>query len=324
MSEYVVVAPSAGQVDLQQMTISDPGPNEIQVRSHATLVSPGTERAWILGLPNTPQVFPFEPGYCGAGVVEKVGSEVNNFKCGDRVACFLLGHRSVGNVEEKWAVRIPDSVSYEKAAFMPLGQVALQGVRKSCIELGEKVMVLGMGVIGQLALQFCRLNGALPAIGADRMDKRLQQALDCGAHEVVNTGKENWLESLCEKPQVVIESTGFPDAVSVAMEAVAQMGRVVMLGSTRGDSTINFYKDVHSKGINIIGAHAGRVPAVESRAGYWTWKDDANCFMKLLENKSINTDPLITDRINWRDAVQTYKKLLEWNMDTLGIVINWQ
>ena len=125
----------------------------------------------------------------------------------------FISHRSIGNIAEEWAVRIPDEVTFEQAAFMPLGEIALQGVRKARIELGEKVAVLGLGLIGQLALQFASLSGASPAVGIDRVEKRMNIALDCGAEQVINSGSDDWLEALGSKPPVVIESTGSADAM---------------------------------------------------------------------------------------------------------------
>jgi len=325
MKSYVVVSPGKGQVELQQCEVPNPGAREIQVRVHASLISPGTERATILNLSNTPGTYPFEPGYCAAGVVEQAGSEVTRFKIGDRVACFLLAHRQFGNVGEDTSAKIPDDVPFENAVFLALGQIAMQGVRKAQIGLGEGVMVLGLGVIGQLALQFAKLNGALPLIGADRVEKRLQLALQCGADNVVNAGSENWIEQLGEKPQVVIESTGYPDAIGPALQAARDFGRVILLGSTRGDSTVNFYRDVHRKALDVIGAHAFfSVPKKDSCPGYWTWRDDAECFMKLLEKSRLCLEPLITEVVEWKKVEETYKQILAWNSEMIGTVIRWQ
>jgi 2-desacetyl-2-hydroxyethyl bacteriochlorophyllide A dehydrogenase len=323
MKAYAIVATEKGHAEVQEVQVGDPGPKEIQVRVHTSVISPGTERAWILNLPNTPGRFPHRTGYCTAGVVEKVGSEVTEFSVGDRVGCHMLSHCSLGNVEEEWVVKIPDGVPFEKAAFVTMGQITLQGVRKARIELGEKVMVIGMGVIGQLALQQARLNGALPAIGVDRVESRLKAALACGADMVINTNDEKWMEAAGEKPQVVFDATGAPDAVELAFKASRNFGRVVLLASTRGISTVNFYADIHSKGITVLGAHAGRVPQNESSPGLWPWKDDANCFMQFLAAGKLNLEPLITDRISWKQADDAYKKLLDWNMDMIGTVINW-
>jgi NADPH:quinone reductase-like Zn-dependent oxidoreductase len=133
-----------------------------------SVISPGTERAFILNLDNANTVYPYQLGYSAAGIVEKAGKNVSRFKVGDRVASYGLKHRTVGNIIQDRVTHIPDGVSFEDAAFIALGVISLQGIRKARIELGESVMVLGLGPIGQLALQYASISGALPAIGVDR------------------------------------------------------------------------------------------------------------------------------------------------------------
>jgi L-iditol 2-dehydrogenase len=235
----------------------------------------------------------------------------------------------LGNIDEQWAIRIPERVSFEEAAFVSVGVIAIQGVRKLRIELGESALNLGLGLIGQLALQFASINGAMPAIGVDLVESRLQMAKACGADLAINSSNERWQDQLHaitdgKGADVVIESTGFPNAIVTAFEAVKKYGRVVLLGSTRGDSTVNFYKYVHKKAITVIGAHAQSNPIYESRPGFWTWQEDAACFMRLLENHRIRLQPLISHRVEWQAAEQVYDQILSWNDDMVGNVMNWQ
>lgn len=324
MKERAVVSPEKGKVILKEIEVADPAAKEVQVRVHASLLSPGTERAFILNLPTTPGQYPFEPGYSAAGIVEKTGAEVTGLKPGDRVACFLVPHRSLGNVGQEWVVKIPENVSFEEAAFMSLGQIALQGVRKGMIELGEEVLVLGLGVIGLLAVKLAKLTGAMRVVGADLQENRLRAALEHGADDVVNTSQTGWLEKLGVRPHVVIESTGYPDAVAVALQAARQFGRVILLGSTRGESTVNFYRDVHRPGLTIIGAHAMlSLPKFESRPGFWTWREEAESIMGFLSNGRLKVKSLITDRIVPAQVEETYRRIIEWNPEILGCIIQW-
>jgi threonine dehydrogenase-like Zn-dependent dehydrogenase len=319
----VLISPSKGRVELQEKEVPEPGQGELQVRVHASLVSPGTERAFILNMPNTPGTYPMEPGYCAAGVVERTGAGTAGFSPGDRVAAFLLGHRQVGNVATQWAVRVPDSIPFEKAAFLTIGQIALQGVRKMRIELGESALVLGLGIIGQMALQCCRLSGAMPSVGVDTVEARMRAALACGADRVLSSRQDGWMKEAGE-PRVVIESTGVPDAVSLAFQAAGRFARVSLLASTRGESTVNFYRDVHRKGITVIGAHASlTVPSGESRPGFWTWRDDAECFMRLVEGAKVRLDPLISLVVDWRQAEELYGRILAGDPDLIGTVLRW-
>jgi L-iditol 2-dehydrogenase len=322
MKVPVVVSPRRGEVELQEREVPDPGPGEVRVAVSASLVSPGTERAWITHMPNTPGKFPFEPGYCAAGVVEAVGPGVAEPARGDRVVCFLLGHRKAGNVDARWVLPIPDSLSFAHAAFTPLGQVALQGVRRPRIELGESVLVVGLGVIGQLAAQLCRLAGGFPVVGADRLEARRAAARACGIDATVDAAAPDWTDGAGRHP-VVIESTGAPDGVACALRAAARHGRVSLLGSTRGECVIDVYRDIHSKGVSLLGAHAGAIPECESRPGAWTWRADAACFLRLAAAGRVSLDPLLTDRVGWSRAPEYYRSIIAGAGESIGGVIEW-
>jgi L-iditol 2-dehydrogenase len=329
MEASILVCTQPGQLELQRYQVADPKDHEIQVEVQATVISPGTERAFILNLKNTTDQYPAYPGYSGSGIVKKIGKKVTRFKIGDKVAGHGIKHGTSGNIKENMVVKIVEGVSFEEAAFLSLGVIAMQGVRKARIEMGDKVMVLGMGLIGQLAIQLARINGSLPAIGADLAENRLQLAKECGADALIHSSEDDWKEQLLKEtdgkgPSVVIESTGFPEAISTALEAVGRFGRVVLLGSTRGDGTVDFYRDVHKKGVTVIGAHIHANAQLESRPGFWTWQDDADCFMKLLQNNRIALKPLITERFRWEQITDAYERILKWNKETMGTVIQWQ
>lgn len=328
MESYVLVAIEKGRVEIKKINVPEPGPGEIQVRVKASVISPGTERAFILGLENTNAQYPYYLGYSAAGIVEKTGSSVANYAPGDRVAAHGLNHGTVGNVSAERAVHIPEEITFENAAFTALGVISLQGVRKASIELGESVLIIGMGPIGQLASQFSLRCGALPVICADISEKRLEIAKECGAHAVVNTNDASWqadVKSLtCGKgPHVAIESTGFAEPINFALKSVRMFGRVVLLGSTRGKANVNFYTDVHKKAITIIGAHVSANPQYDSYPRYWSRYDNAVCFMSLLKVGYINLKPLITKRAPWEQSYALYKDVLSWNTDNMCSVILW-
>jgi L-iditol 2-dehydrogenase len=329
MKHHVLVSEQPGVIALKEFEVPDPGENEIQVKVHASLISPGTERAFVLNLDNTSGEYPMYPGYSSSGEVVKIGSRVTDFKVGDRIACHGIGHRSIGNIRQQRAAKVPDNVSYEMAAFTSLGVIAMQGVRKARIELGESAMVFGLGIIGQLALQLARINGALPVIGVDRVKNRLDLAERCGANGGFDSSDAQWLQQLDhltdgKGPHVVIESTGVPEVISTAFETVRNHGRAVILSSTRGDSTINFYRDVHKKGITIIGAHINANPNGDSRPGFWTWRDDATAFLTLLQYDKLHLEPLVTERVQWQDIEEVYKDMLSWNYNMIGTLIRWE
>lgn len=327
-----IIAPEKGKVCLADVPVEDPKENEVQVRMASTMISPGTERAHILALPNANQNFPYVPGYCCAGYVEKVGAKVTGFRPGDRVCCFAegVGHRQIGNVVATRVAHIPDGMPFDYAAFNGLAQTSMQGVRKCGIELGESVLVYGLGIVGQLALQFAKANGACPAIGAARDPEKLRIAEECGADLVLNCKDKNLRELVAPYtkdgagPSVVLDCTGSASAFSDACDAAANYARVCILGCPRGVEPFNFYRLAQLKSLNIIGAHAVfSVPQDRSQPRLWTYADDIACYNALVMRGSVNVEPLITSRIDWQDATEAYEGLLSWNKGALAVIIHW-
>lgn len=142
---------------------------------------------------------------------------------------------------------------------------------------------------------------------------------------MLDAAQDDWYEHLAARPDVVIESTGMPEAITPALKAVRELGRVILLGSTRGESTVNLYADVHRRGATVIGAHAtGSIPKHESRPGNWTWADEAQCFVTMLQYGRMALDPLITHRIPWNKAPDIYREILDWKTDPLGVILQWE
>lgn len=326
-----IIALSAGEPRMVQVEVPEPGPHEIQIRIAASLVSAGTERAWVLGLPNALPKYPYVPGYCCSGYVEKTGPGVTGFSCGDRVAAYAVnvGHREIGNVSDYNVVQIPDSVSFRHAAFTSLGQTSLQGVRKCRIELGESIVSLGIGIVGIFALQLAHLNGALPCIAMDRNKTRLDIAEKCHADFTVNNGSDGWQERLLKitdgkGPAVVFDNTGVPGAMTDACRMAADYARICILGCPRGTTDFNFYKDVQKKSLTVIGAHAvDSIPRYHSYPNYWTFADDASCFLRFVEKGAIAVEPLISETVSQKDAGKAYADLIHNDMNALGMIIDW-
>ncbi|MBX3016112.1 MAG: zinc-binding alcohol dehydrogenase [Caldilineaceae bacterium] len=327
MQNYQVVWPEAGIANVEPCAMPIIGPDELLIRTRATLISPGTERAFFLGLPNTTQRFPQYPGYNNVGEVVQIGAAVTDWQVGDRVAT-PTRHAAYVTTQAANGVRVPDGLPDERAAFFELGSIALQGVRKARIELGEPVVVIGAGLIGLLAMQLAKLQGAAPAIIVDQDEQRLDFAQQAGADAVVMADSHLSTELLRltnkEGPAVVIEATGHPAAIPTAFDLARQCGRVILLGSTRGETEqVNFYRDVHRKGLTVIGAHNSARPAHESRPGWWTRLADQETAMKLLALDRLVIHPLITHRFPWQQAPQAFALLKQWNKDALGLILHW-
>src|SRR4030095_13490625 len=101
-------------------------------------------------------------GYSASGIVTAVADAVEDLQVGDRVACAGVGfasHAEVISVPKNLCVRLPAEISFESGAFGTLGAIALQGVRLATPTLGESIVVIGLGLVGQLTLQLLKANG---------------------------------------------------------------------------------------------------------------------------------------------------------------------
>lgn len=314
---------------METFTLPAIGDDDVLVATDCTLISPGTERAFLLGLPNAQGSYPSRPGYSNIGTVIEVGNAVTSFKVGERVAS-TQGHTSHFVTAPNRLLKVASAdVPPEEAVFFNLGAISLQGVRKARIELGEATLVLGQGLIGLLALQLAKLNGALPVIAADLTDSRLELAKSIGADAILNPEDTDFSEQLNaitngHGPVVVIEATGHPDAVSTALDVAGWGARVVLLASTRGETPkVNFYRDVHKKGLILYGAHNAVRPRQESSPNYWTLKDDSHLLLTLIAEKRFDVAPLISHRVPGAEAPKAYQLLMEWNPGLLGVVLQW-
>ncbi len=323
-----VVFRKPNMVEIEEFEIPPPGPGEVLIRTISSLISPGTETAFLQALPNTPKHFPQYPGYSNAGIVIDVGEGVKGLKKGDRVVS-PAQHASVVVMKDTLAYKIPKGISFDEASFFNLISIALQGVRRALLGIGESVLVLGLGLVGQLALQLSRLNGAIPLIGVDLYDYRLDVAKRLGADYVINPRRDDLISEVMKLTEgkgvdVVIEATGNPECIPIAFKLAGTCGRVILLGSTRGSNTINFYSEVHRKGLFIIGAHNSARPTHESHKLFWTKHDDCLLALRLIASKRVNVNELISLRMSYRRAPEAYEKLIKAKNEVLGIILKWE
>src|SRR3990172_1547153 len=127
-------------------------------------------------------------GYSASGAVIEVGTGVTRFAVGDRVACAGVGHANHAEfiaVPENLTVKIPGDLSIREEAFVTLGAISLQGVRRAEPSLGETIVVAGSGLIGLLTAQLLRANGCT-VIATDLSNERLALAKTFGVEHTVN------------------------------------------------------------------------------------------------------------------------------------------
>jgi 2-desacetyl-2-hydroxyethyl bacteriochlorophyllide A dehydrogenase len=332
-----LVCTATRQVEWEAYEIPEtPAPHEVVVRAACSLISAGTEIAVYSGshigftLSKPPEwlKFPIRMGYALAGTVQAAGREAKEWAAGERAMVHARhGDWAVCDVRRDIIRRLPVGVSIEEGALARLGGISLVGVRQGDVALGEAVVVLGLGLIGQLAAQLSRLAGARPVIGVDFIPRRVEVAAANGIH-AVNTREVEVAQVVEEATggrmaEVVIEATGDPEAMSLALELAAEGGRVVLLGSPRGRIEVDAYSTVHRRGISLIGAHDRLSVHPYTSQDPWTRERNLDLVLSLFADGSLKSDGLISHRIRPDDIQETYDMLIERPGDFLGVLIEW-
>jgi predicted dehydrogenase/threonine dehydrogenase-like Zn-dependent dehydrogenase len=305
---------------LEPREILGPRTHEILVEMCVTAVSPGTETSILCGWPGTPRRFPYAPGYSGAGVVGQVGASVSGFVPGDRVAGGLH-HASRDTVSTQVLVKVPDGVTLQDASFTVLGVIALQGVRKAAIAPGERVAVVGQGLVGQLSRRLAALSSpsAIVAIGSSRA----RSALALSDGDTFMSLADAGLDSI--DADVVIEAAGTPDSIATALRCAARGGRVVIVGSGRTlDRNANWVARLQERDLTILGAHLTTVAEREASPTRWSYQQEAALFLELLRRNRLRVDDLVTWRARPEACNEVYEQLASGRSKHLGIIFEWR
>lgn len=332
MKRKQILFTEIGKAELLELDLPELQSNEILARTDYTVVSGGTERACLMDMNNVMHDFPKALGYCGIGTAIKVGCDVKNIKEGDRVLIYHGYHSDYNIRPENEITKVEnDDVSSLEAAFVIIAAMGLGGVRKLELELGESAMIMGQGLLGIFATQFCRLNGANPVIAADLNEERRKLALQLGADYAFDPSDKDFVEKVREvtKGKGVngcVEVTGISAAMNQALECASWQGRISLLGCTRvSDSAVDYYQQVHRPGVKLIGAHNFVRPKLESYPHHWTHHDDCRAILDMISSKRVQVAPIISRICKPQEAPQVYSELAENNATfPIGTVFDWR
>lgn len=310
--------------ELIEKEIGAPKKGEIQVKLAVSTVSSGTERANLIGDPNIgpqrnagapPQVkFPRILGYSSSGTVTAVGEGVTDVMVGDRVAMSWSIHSEYVNIQSKFVYKLPDEISFEDAAIFHISIFPLAALRKCRLEIGESAIVMGMGVLGLVAVPLLKQAGAVPIIAVDPDPKKREKALSVGADYALDPYAPDFAETAKRLTdggaKVGIEVTGIGAGLDGILDCMAKFGRVALLGCTRNkDFTIDYYRKVHGPGITLVGAHTMARPDFESHEGWWTQADDIMSIIKLTKMGRIKLSDMIEETHSPDEAPEVYSRL---------------
>ena len=299
----------------------EPAAGKVLIKTAFSTISSGTERAVLTGdlnvgygRPQTVAQFPRRGGYSTSGVVEKVGEGVAGVKPGDRVAMIHTTHSEYLEVEEKNLLLLDDGISFQEAAIWHISTFPLAAIRKCHLEIGESAIVMGLGILGMMAVKLLRAAGATPIIAVDPVAEKRAEALTMGADYALDPFGEDFAAKVKEITKggckVAIEVTGNGKALDMVLDCMAKFGRVALLGCTRNsDFTIDYYRKVHAPGITMVGAHTNARPKVESYPGMWTTIDDMRALQNLVLTGRLDFTSMVAEVHAPQDCHQVYHRL---------------
>ena len=279
-------------------------------------------------------------GYSAAGTVTAVADDVTEFQLGDRVACAGVGfasHAQVLSVPKNLCVHLPDAVSFEKGAYGTLGAIALQGVRLAEPTLGESVVVIGLGLVGQLTVQLLKANGCR-VFGLDLDRSRVSLALELGADSAAVSGEGiereigSWTKGRGADAVLITAATDSNQPVELAAKISRLKGRVIVVGMTGLDIPRAPFFSRELKLMISMSYGPGRYdPEYEEKGhdypiGYvrWTEKRNIESFLELVGDKRVNVDRLTTHRFRVEEAERAYQLISGDSSEPyLGVLLNY-
>ncbi len=354
----------SGRTAVREVPAPVCGRREVLIANHASLLSAGTEkmvldlaRKSLLGkacerpdqvrrvleklrregvLETIRQVRaklqdPIALGYSSAGTVIEVGREVSRFRPGDRVAS-NGPHAGVVAVPQNLVARVPDSVPFEEACYGVVASIALQGVRLAQVGVGDRVAVIGLGLIGQITCRILRASGCV-VIGTDIDEQKRRLASEMGCE----TGtRDEFLAHISERTDghgadavLITAATASNDPLELAAAAARKKARIVAVGAVGLNVP---RREFYPKELELVVSCSygpGRYDANYEDRGEdypyayvrWTEQRNIESALELIAAKQIDARLLTTHTFKIEDASRAYDLIERASEPYLGIVL---
>lgn len=297
-----------------------------------SIISTGTELACLSGGESW-FALPGIPGYSCVCEIIKTGPGVEGFAAGDTVFCY--GAHTLYEVVpvEGIFLKVPQGIDLKWVPFTRMATIAATATRISSIEWGDTVAVTGQGLVGNMALQLARLQGAT-TIAVDVAPHRLALAKACGADHVVNSAQEDAGKAIAALTggagvETLIEATGVPAVEYEAINWVAKSGEMIFLGSPRGDFAAPltpFFNRTHLADFNVTlkGAHEWRYPVTRDPFVKHSLQRNSQLVLSLIQAGKLSLESLLTQESHPEDCFDVYRALRDDKDKYMGVLFNWQ
>lgn len=358
-------------MEILDLPIPTPGPGTVLVKTHFSAISTGTEgktvsdarkgylakakarkeevhkvikSAQTIGLAETYKMVQnklesLQPlGYSLSGEVVAVGRGVQKFKKGDLVACggSTASHGELAVVPENLTVKLKSETPLDQAAFTTVGSIAMQGIRRADLKLGETALVIGLGLIGQITLRLLKSAG-VKAFGVDLKPDLVEFSMINGFDASLR--KDELLEERINQfsdghgvdSVIITAGTSSLDPVEFAGKVCRNRGKVVIVGAVpTGFSRKNYYR----KELSLLMSTSygpGRYDAnyeekgIDYPIGHVRWTENRNmqAFADLLASKSLDIENLITHRFRFDEAKSAYDLIVDQEQSKMGVLLEY-
>ena len=228
-----------------------------------------------------------------------------------RLKPMWAGHVSKAVADYRQVLKVPEGVSPEEASLLVMPAVPWHGIKvMGGVRPGELVVVIGQGLIGQMAAQLCRMLGA-KVIATEVLERRLELSARHSADLALNPSKEDVAAKVRElKPEgadVVIDTSANPEAINQSFEYIRKGGRYCFQGYYPGLTSLDLF-----------------LPHVKELVFYFpTDCEGLDHMLTLLKERKIQISPLITHRFHYREAPEAYRLMMEEPGEAVAMVLLW-
>lgn len=336
MKTQAIVFEDVERVRLRQIELPEPTDDDVVVRTLLSAVSVGTERWTYIGK-RAEIYFPNVPGYMGVGVIESAGARAREFgyveggmiyfgrsrMCGEFAdRSWMSTHMAEAVVDVVSPRANPDFFSVEPVAagtspedisLAALCAVSLRGIEMAVVPAASRVLVCGLGILGQYAAQVCRLKGAL-VCACDVVEERCHIAAELGVERVVNSKREGLAQVAADfAPEgfdIIIDTSSVAAVVNSLWPLLKMRGKMVFQGWYPPPTGL----DLNAAHMRMPSAYfpcAHSSPAVASA-------------LRWMREGRINTRRLVSHHCKPAEAPEIYNMLKNGSEDFLGIVFDWR
>ncbi len=360
-----------GETFVAEVPIPTPKPGMALIKTGSSLVSAGTERMLVEfgeksligkarsrpdlvrqmvdkarreGLVTTIEAAfnrldqPMVLGYSSAGEIVALGEGLKGFQIGQRVACAGGGyavHAEYAIVPQNLLAVLPDQVSYDQAAFATLGAIAMHGFRLTQAQVGERVAIIGLGLVGLLAAGIAKAAGC-QVLGIDIDPHRIELAVQMGIEGVSRDNAESAAQSFSRNrgcdAVLICADTPSNDPVELAGAIARDRAAVVATGAVGLQIPRKVYYEKELSFINSRSYGPGRYDRGYEESGqdypigYVRWTEGRNleAFIDLLASGQVDVEPLISHRFPIEDAAQAYELITGKKQEPfLGVLLTY-